>query len=94
MTNPHPKNQWKKGQSGNLKGRPKKGETLTDLLREKLPKEAFIEKEINLAMQGDPAARKQIWERLDGKVKEQVQIDKKHRPLTLEEKQKLIDELE
>ena len=94
MANPNPKNKWKKGQSGNPKGRPKKGETLTDLLREKLSKEEFIEKEIDLAMQGDPAARKQIWERLDGKVKEQLEIGQKHRPLTLEEKQKLIDELE
>ena len=94
MANPNPKNQWTPGQSGNPNGRPKKGETLTDILKARLPKEEFIEREIALAMEGDPAARKQIWERLDGKVKEQVEIDKKRELLTLEEKQRLIDELE
>lgn len=68
---------WVKGQSGNPNGRPRKGESLTDLMRKFLEhkpegmemsnREAFITRVYHLAMQrGDTALIKLIWNYLDG----------------------------
>jgi len=75
-----------KGQSGNKQGRPKKGETLTDLLREKfeatksakgkLPrKEILIEKLLTLAESGDLPALKYIFDRCDGRPMQTLEIN-------------------
>lgn len=67
----------------NPKGRPKNGETLTDVLREYLDqpsearsdrtrKEELIEKTVKLAMGGDTAALKYIYDRIDGTPRQTI----------------------
>src|SRR5437660_7402333 len=77
---PPVENRWKKGTSGNPRGRPKKQDCLTQLLRDEIKKICPADREkrtwkqlivfatLQLAMKGNAAALKEVWERLDGKV--------------------------
>jgi hypothetical protein len=69
---------WTEGQSGNPAGRPKKGNALTDLLREAgaLAEADCVSKNDKLtamlwakALEGDMAAIKYIYDRIDGSPK-------------------------
>ena len=80
---------WKKGTSGNPRGRPKKQDSLTKMLREEFGKicpadrqgrtwqELFILATMQLGMKGKTMAFNAIWERLEGKVSiaEKAQAD-------------------
>lgn len=65
---------YKKGQSGNLKGRPKKGETITDALTDLMlkngNKEKLARKLYDMAIKGNIKAIELIYNRVDGKPKE------------------------
>lgn len=80
---------WKKGVSGNPRGRPKKQDCLTSLLKEEITKicpadrekrtwkELIVRATLQLAMKGNATAMKEVWERLDGKIlqTEKVQLE-------------------
>lgn len=69
---------WKPGQSGNPKGRPKKGDTLAEMIREfldeddgedrKTRKRKLIEAAYEKALEGDAAARSWLSDRGYGKA--------------------------
>ena len=86
---------WKKGQSGNYKGRPKKGQTITDLLMAKLDKEDFTNQIIAGVKRGEYQFIKMAWEYLDGKPNQKLEITQKndYSELSDEEIKNLIVEL-
>jgi len=65
---------FKKGDPNiNRQGRPREGTTLTDILKEKLDKDDFIKRLIDLAKSGNTKAIEMIYDRIDGKQKEQIE---------------------
>jgi hypothetical protein len=82
---------WKKGESGNPQGRPKKknclSEDLDQLLQEICPTDSekrnygrlFVHARLRQALKGDGTAAREIWERHEGKVAsvENIVVEKK-----------------
>lgn len=76
---------FKPGQSGNPAGRPKNKPSVTALLREAMEtvrkgdtratQEIFVERLIELALQGEGWAVKEVLERMDGKVSQKIEQD-------------------
>lgn len=69
------------GQSGNPKGRPKKGQTLSDILRKELAvkgedgitrQEVIMRKLIGMAEEGHMGAIREIYNRIEGKIPDVV----------------------
>jgi len=71
--------QFQPGQSGNPSGRPKGTVSLTNLLRKKLLEgtcaQDVIDATIRDALAGDAAARKLVWERMEGLLTQPVNIN-------------------
>ena len=75
---------FKKGDARiNRRGRPKKGAALTDILNYKLDQahesgkltcEVIAEKLIEAALNGDITAMKYVFDRIDGKPKENIEL--------------------
>lgn len=66
-----PKTAWKPGQSGNPNGRPPKGHSITETIREMMSERPEIKKALGAkimqsAIEGDMTAIKLIWNYLDG----------------------------
>jgi hypothetical protein len=82
---PPVENRWKKGVSGNPKGRPKKQDSLTTLMKEKLEKpcpadkenrtwgELIVQTTLQHAMKGNQAAIHEVWNRMDGKLRQSLE---------------------
>lgn len=76
---------FQKGQSGNPNGRPKKDQTLSDLLTKYLDgkdkvtnvkrKDLLIQKIVELALQGDVTSIKYIFDRVDGSPTSTVDLE-------------------
>ena len=63
------------GQSGNPNGRPKKGTALTDVLRESVNADELATKLIEMVNANDLQAIKYVYDRIDGKPKESIDLD-------------------
>jgi len=77
------------GKSGNPNGRPKKTEAMTEILRAELntldledaegnpipAKQAIARRLIALAMDGDVPAMKYVYDRIDGRPKESIDLE-------------------
>lgn len=83
MSNPNPHNQFKPGESGNLKGRPPKEWTMSGLIREAteeesetgVPKKFLIAKKLaDKALSGDMVAIKEVNNRLDGMATQKQEV--------------------
>ena len=76
---------WKKGVSGNPRGRPKKQDSLTSLLKKEMENicpadkkqrtwsELIVRATLQLAMKGNPAALHEVWDRSEGKLKQSLE---------------------
>ena len=80
MPNPTGKGGWKKGQSGNPNGRPKKGDTYTDALRSKIDADKLAERVNDLILNGDAATIRWAYDRFDGKPIETVNQNVREMP--------------
>jgi len=68
---PKVKTSYKPGQSGNPKGRPRKGYSITEWFKDMLGskpevRDAIGKSILKKALEGDPAAQRMVWSYMDG----------------------------
>lgn len=68
---------WKPGQSGNPKGRPSRGHSISDWFKAMLSsdqetKEKLTRAILKQALRGDVAAQKMIWQYMDGMPQQDI----------------------
>lgn len=73
------KNLKKRGADANPNGRPKKGYSITEMMKEMLDSKPEIKAKIgasiaNKAMRGDPTAVKMLWNYMDGMPKQETDV--------------------
>ena len=84
---------WKAGESGNPRGRPRKEECFTDLLKEELEEiedlkdkngnligrtnwwRLLVKATLRLAVKGNSTALKEVWDRIDGKQSQPIDLN-------------------
>lgn len=71
MSNPNPPNQFKPGESGNPDGRPPKGYSITEMMKEMLNSDPNLKASLGKviakkALEGDMAAISKVWAYMDG----------------------------
>jgi hypothetical protein len=75
---------WQPGESGNPNGRPPAEETMTGVLRSRVNKQEIADKLIALANEGNVAALKYVYDRLDGMPRQSVEVTgDKEKPVPL-----------
>lgn len=82
MANPNPSNPMKPGETRNPNGRPKKGYSITEMMKEMLSEHPDRKKEIGeviyqKAKEGDMAAISKVWSYMDGMPKQNLEIEGK-----------------
>lgn len=88
MANPNPTNPIKPGETRNPNGRPPKGysitETIKDMMAEKPEiKQALANKILEAALKGDITAQKLIWNYLDGMPVQKTDLTVKEKPIPI-----------
>ena len=64
---------WKKGESGNPNGRPRKGNTLTEALEAEFTPQELAAKLRELVAENNLAAIKYVYDRVEGKPRETIE---------------------
>ena len=82
------KTSFKKGNNANPKGRPKKGYSITEMMKEMLDSEPDLKKAIGQqiakkALQGDQSAVRMLWNYMDGLPRESLDLTSGGKPIPL-----------
>ena len=77
---------WKPGQSGNPKGRPPKGYSITEWFKDMLASDPQIKDELGSAIlqkakSGDATAMKLVWSYMDGMPQQKMDVTSDGKPL-------------
>ena len=83
---------FRKGQSGNPSGRPKKDRGLITALERAVDKDALAERVVSLAMAGDSTLMKYIYDRIEGTPTQRIEFSIEDYVHELREKHPSLDD--